>query len=543
MKRLLLLLACGLSIIACTKEEAVSSFYKPKMYLDSCVVSGNNEATVYIRLDKGENFFHQKVQLVLYDIDNPSNQVAAFDVPLRGERVQEFKMNFTLPSTGKAFLANLVMKTDKNSFVSNTITVTHNILTKENFHHSHSTPHFDNLGYYAKFCTDDVGMVGAPGERRVIVVKGYIGDENYLVKIGGNVVKTENEVIHNEEGGYDVWFDIPDLPAGKYDVTLIWRGIEIPLEEKLQILPWYVKLEETCSMTEFENLPYGTAHSYCIGNKMYYCSRYIDKAKLVAYDFETKKWENLNEIPYRISAIVEVGNKAYATTNNYRSGADIQEKDYLVEYDPKNDTWKKLAEFPNNGNMPDMNLFAASGNLYMCDGTIVNSSSIPNKRITQVWKYDLKTGEWKAMGDLPSKLGHSMEGWHRICYFSGESMGYAMDCANGQLWTYHPETDKWTYESVLKNQLYGAYFTLMEYNGKLLYFGYGDYYSNGENSSAYTYDFDTHTWELLAAYQWNITNIPITLPMMIYNNKLTVGPFRGPELIAEHLYFLTVDIK
>ena len=30
---------------------------------------------------------------------------------------------------------------------------------------------------------------------------------------------------------------------------------------------------------------------------------------------------------------------------------------------------------------------------------------------------------------------------------------------------------------------------------------------------------------------------------MIYNNKLTVGPFRGPELIAEHLYFLTVDIK
>lgn len=536
MKKILFLFVWVFAFTACTKEEVVDSCVKPQLYLDSCVVSGNSNAIAYIRLDKGENFFKHKLQLVLYDMESVDQQVAAFDVPLGGEREQKLEKNFTLPVAGKAYLVSLVMKTDKNSFVSNYVTVvSSDMQLQDRFFYTHGTPYYYSLSDKKNFCTDGVGAVGVAGERFLIEVPKCSDGDEFQIKVGNKLIKTESYKENDVNGTCKVWGEIPDLSAGKYEVSLVWRGVDIPLEEKLQILPWKVNEEATCPVTEFANLPHSTTNSYRIGSKIYYCSVYSDAATHVVYDCETKKWINLKDIPYRITSIVSVGNKAYAITDNFSIDKDIQEKDYIVEYNPADDSWKKIAPFPNDGNMCSMHLFVASGNLYMCDGVVPNKSfNASSERIAQVWKFNLKTGKWNAMGDLPSKLGHNGE--HRVEYFCGESVGYAMDYANGQIWTYDPARDKWTYESLLKTQYYGANASIMEYNGKLLYFGFG-----GNNSSAYTYDFKTRTWELLAVYQWAL-NTPIILPMAIHNNKLMVGPFRDNYFLFECLYFLTVDI-
>ena len=92
--------------------------------------------------------------------------------------------------------------------------------------------------------------------------------------------------------------------------------------------------------------------------------------------------------------------------------------------------------------------------------------------------------------------------------------------------------------SGLKNQYHGygnTYFNIMEYNGKLLYFGFG------ANSAVYSYDFKKREWELMTVYQCGV--VVSGLPMTIYDNRIMVGPFIDRNLYNSTYYFLTVDIK
>ena len=536
MKKILFLFVWVLAFTACTKEEVVDSCVKPQLYLDSCVVSGYSNAIAYIRLDKGENFFNHKLQLVLYDMESVDHQVAAFDVPLGGEREQKLEKNFTLPVAGKAYLVSLVLKTDKNSFVSNSVTVaSSDIPIKDKFFYTHGTPYY--YDFSPIYCTDGVGAVGVAGERFLVNVPKCSSDDEFQLKVGNKIIKTENDINNGMDGiACSVWGEIPDLPAGKYDVSLVWRGVDIPLEEKLQILPWKVNLEVVSSKDDVGNI-LSYSKTFCIGGKLYYCALNNPNGVNASYDLKSNKCIKLRNIPFRINDIVALGNKAYAITDNFDIYANVQEKDYLVEYDPANDTWKKLAVFPNNGNMCFMHLFATGGSLYMCDGREpIKSFTESGKRITQMWEYDLKKQEWKTKNNLPSNFNRN--GTHYVEYFCGESMGYAMDMANGQLWTYDPVNDKWNYESILKTQ-YGMSNTnvnIIEHNGKLLYLGHGD------NSAVYSYDLKTHEWELFAVYQWGvITSSP--LPVAIYDNRIMMGPFPDTNVTDNSEYFLTVDIK
>lgn len=538
MKKILCFLVVMLALTACTKEEVVDRCVKPQLYLDSCVVGDDLDAIAYIRLDMGENFFHHRLQLVLHDMDNTDQQIDSFDVALSGERVQKLKKTFKLPVAGKAYLACLVMKTDKNSFVSNSVTVaSSNIPLKDKFFYTHGTPYYYDFSHTTLYCTDGVGAVGEAGENFLVEVPKCSEDDEFQLKVGNKMIKTENEIKNGKYGiACGVWGEIPDLPAGKYDVSLVWKGVDIPLEKKLHILPWKVNLEVASSKDDVGNILPGYPKTFCIGSKLYYCTLNYPNGVNASYDLKSNKCTKLRNVPFRINDIVLLGNKAYAITDNFDIYADVQEKDYLVEYDPTNDTWKKLAVFPNNGNMCFMHLFATGGSLYMCDGKEpIKSFTESGKRITQVWEYDLKKQEWKTKSNLPSNFNRN--GTHYVEYFCGESMGYAMDMANGQLWTYDPVNDKWNYESILKTQ-YGTNtnVNIIEHNGKLLYLGHGD------NSAVYSYDLKTHEWELLATCQLGlITSSP--LPVAIYDNRIMIGPFPDTNVTDNSMYFLTVDLK
>lgn len=540
MKNLLYFLMCIFAFVSCTKEETLSGFVKPTLRIDSCVVSGNGKATAYIHVDKGEKFFNHKLVIMVHDMGDLQQEVATIDVQLGNERIQKLTKEFSVPDTEKSYLVSLMMTTDRNSFVGNSVILnTHSMSMKDNFLYKHSKPFFYDFPDDRMHRTSDIGAIVSDGERFLISFCGETEDDAFQLKVGDKLIKTEVSYSYSDQVIFNVWGEVQGVPGGTYDVSLIWNGnTEIPLEQKLLITPWKVNMESTCSVSEFPDLPSGSNHSFRISNKMYYGMVYPDACTLVSYDYATKKWTKLKDIPYRIFSVTELGDKAYAITSNFDFYSDKQEKDILIEYNPSTDTWSKIADFPNNGNLEYMHIFSAGGNLYMCDGSLPSKSALTtSERLDKMWKYDLGKRQWVTMNDIPKDMGYNGE--YRMEYFSGESMGYAMDYYHGKLWTYNPKSDKWTYESVLKSKyLASAEIGLMEYNGKLLYFSYGD------NSSAYTYDFKTRTWELLSVYTYrNFFNVPIKLSMAIYDNKLMVGPFIERNYTFDHMNFLTVNIK
>lgn len=538
MKKILFLMSFVIMLGACTKEEIVTSYITPTLYLDSCVVSNLCDAKAYITIDKGENFFNHKVQLLLYDADNPTEQTAAFDVKIDSERNQKIVAEFKLPETNKTYIARVVMKTDKNTFTSgSTIVFSSNMSKKEKFHYLHGTPKFYHLSSTSIYCTNGVGCIGTNGDNFHIEFKELAKKGEMQIKVGNQIVPITEEYGDGfiDNLTWKIWAKIPDMPAGIYDVSIVWQGEDIPLDEKMQILPYKVNMESCNSIKPTGGNLYVNTFSFRIDDKMYY---FVPNAEMMSYDLKNNNWtrHNIVNIP-NIVSVVALGNKAYAITSNYDFYKDVQKSDYLLEYDPATDKWKKLAVFPNNRNMWYMHLFAVGKDLYMCDGlepeTTISYNS-KSKRISELWKYDMAKGEWKAMNDIPSKLG--FKGEHRVEYYSGKSIGYAMDIANGQFWTYNPATDKWTYESLLETQIYGANTALMEYNDKIIFFGHGD------NSAVYSYDFKTRSWDILSIYQWGLLSSS-NLPMTIYDNRIIVGPYLTYSVVDDTLYFLTVDLK
>lgn len=534
MKNLLFFLMCIFAVVSCTKEETLSDFIKPTLRIDSCVVSGNGKATAYVYVDKGENFFNHKLVITVHDMENSQQEVATIDVQLGNERVLELAKEFTLPETDKIYIVSLMMTTDKNSFVGNSVVLnTHSISMTDNFLYKHSKPLFYDFSDDRIYRTSGIGAVVSDGSRILISFYGENENDAFQLKVGDKLIETDVSYSYFEQE-FEIWGEVKDIPGGTYDVSLIWNGkTEIPLEQKLLITPWKVNMESTCSVSEFPDLPFNSNHSFRIGSKLYYGTVYADASTLVSYDCATNKWTKLKDIPYKISSITELGDKAYAITSNFDVFSDKQEKDILIEYNPSTDTWSKIADFPNNGNLEHMHIFSAGGNIYMCAGDLFATS----ERLNKMWKYDLGKRQWVTMNDIPKDMGYNGE--HRMEFFSGESMGYAMDFAHGKLWTYNPQSDKWTYESLLKSKyLAEANLGLMEYNGKLLYFSHGD------DSSAYSYDFKTRTWELLSVYVYrNLYNVPLILPMAICDNKLMVGPFIESGYKIDYMNFLTVNIK
>jgi len=534
MKKILYYLIALFVLVSCTKEEVVSSYVRPILSIDSCLVNDNAVAAAYITVDKGENFFSYKLEMMLHDVSNLDQPVDVIDIPLNDERTQHLKTEFALPEKGNVYVVSLKLTTDKNSFVGNSLLInTSGMQFEDKFPYLHGVPYFYNDPGTYLYRTADVGAIVSAEDNFLLSVDCVFENETFQVKVDGKLIQTELTINVNDNK-YEIFGVCPDLPAGKYDVSIIWNGnVEIPVEQKLQIIPRVDKVA-TCSVEEFEYLPHSTTDSYRIGNKMYYCSIYSDAKTHVVYDYATTQWTKLNDIPYNISSITSLGDKAYAITNNYYMSDDQTEIDHLVEYDPSTDNWEIIADFPNKGNLGYMHIFVAAGNLYMCDGSIPKEPFGSFEHIYNTWKYDLGRREWEAMGDYPSELGDN--GGHRVEYFSGESVAYAMDYANKRLWTYNPANDKWTCESILKAD-FEIDLGLIEYNDKLLMFGYGS------NSSVYVYDIKTRTWEFFSLYHYYFARSPIILPMGIYNNKLMVGPFMGIDYPFECMYFLTVDVK
>jgi outer membrane protein OmpA-like peptidoglycan-associated protein/N-acetylneuraminic acid mutarotase len=111
------------------------------------------------------------------------------------------------------------------------------------------------------------------------------------------------------------------------------------------------------------------------------------------------------------------------------------------KYDPKNDKWKKLADFPGDARKGAAS-FTIGNRVYL--GTGATKSENDNTDLKDLWEYDPATDHWEHRANLPGGARHGAiafsigsKGYIGLGGQSGRANNYT------DLWEYDPKGDKW----------------------------------------------------------------------------------------------------
>ena len=556
MKKFSSLFAIFLLLIACTKEEykEAEDYVLPSITMDSCVVASDNSFTAYMTVDKGKSFSNHSVQLLVYDAKDVSRALSAINVELGEDRLQKLHKTFTVPVVEDQYIVSAVLKTEKNSFKSRSLFVSLAKMTAESYLLIWGQPRYqeavryEGRAYPYKHATDDIALHFSSSRHFNILVKAAMKDKPVEVRVGSHiypVIWDGTLYPESEKETTDCTMEVTmtDIEPGIYDVALHWPEAELPLPKKIRILPLKAEEEETVPFSQFKDQPYDAKASFRIGDEMYYFTN-MEFKTLVSCDLNTKTWTKHKDVDYHISDMVTIGSKAYGITEIYKEyvaeNETVQNK--LCEYNPQTDSWKELGDLPVKGEIFNMKMFTAGGNVYICGGQFIDddhSTYYTKTECMETWKYDLSSGQWTRVADRPTEENVMQTG-------NGETNGYIMT-PHGFLWVYDSNKDVWERVS----QLTSVYLSnnwgqcLLEHDGKLFYVGHpgGTNIDNG-NPCIYSYDFKTRQWELLGLYDvMTIGNAILTATF--HNNKLVVGPFLKQLDYpgATCMHFFNFDLK
>ena len=548
MKKFLLLSAIILVLMACTKDEykEAEDYELPGITMDSCVVASSNSFTAYMTVDKGKSFSNHSVQLLVYDAKDVSRALSTINVELGEDRLQKVQKTFTVPVVDDQYIVSAVLKTEKNSFKSRSLFVSPAKMTAESYLLIWGQPRYqeavryEGRAYPYKHATDDIALHFSLSRRLYIVVKEALKGKPVEVRVGSHIYPVVwDSSLRGDESDTMMEVTMTDIEPGVYDVALYWPEAEIPLPKKIRILPLKAEEEETIPFSEFKDQPYDAKASFRIGNEMYYYTKMTPKT-LVSYNLNTKTWTKHKDVDDEISEMVTIGSKAYGITELYRmhgvSIESVQNKFY--EYNPQTDSWKYLGNLPVKGQILNMKMFVAGGNIYICGGQIPNDEYYYSyTQCMEMWKYDISNGQWTRVADRPTGENVMQTG-------NGETNGYIMT-PHGFLWVYDSNKDVWErvsqLTSVYLSNNYGQ--CLLEHDGKLFYVGHpGGTDIDSGNPCIYSYDFKKRQWELLGLYDIMTIGTAI-LTATFHNNKLVVGPLLKYSFDATCMHFFNFDLK
>ena len=529
MKKIISLFAIFLMLMACTKEEykEAEHYVLPSITMDSCVVASDNSFTAYMTVDKGESFSNHCVQLLVYDAKDVSTPLSTINVELGEDHLQKAQKTFSVPDADGQYIVSAVLKTEKNSFKSKSLFVSLAKMTAESYLRIWGQPRYlediryEGRAYPYKHATDDIALHFSSSRRLYIVVKEALKGKPVEVRVGNHIYPVVwASSLQQDENDTFMEITMTDIEPGIYDVALHWPEAELPLPKKIRILPLKAEEEETVPFNEFKEQPYNAKTSFRIGDEMYYFTKNESKI-LVSCDLNTKVWTRHKDVEYDISEMVVIGSKAYGITEIYKeygaSSESVQNK--LYEYDYKTDSWKELGDLPVKGEIFNMKLFVAGGNVYICGGQFPNNKNYYTyTQCMEMWKYDLSNSQWTRVADRPTEEDVMQTG-------CGETNGYIIT-PHGFLWVYDSNRDEWTKVSQLKS----VYLSnnrgqcLLEHDGKLFYVGHpGGTDIDSGNPCIYSYDFKTRKWELLGLY--DVTPLGnAVLTATFHDNKLVLGP-------------------
>jgi N-acetylneuraminic acid mutarotase len=202
-------------------------------------------------------------------------------------------------------------------------------------------------------------------------------------------------------------------------------------------------------------------------------------------------WRRLSDFPggpRTAIACFALSGKGYAGTGLRPDGVEASD---FWEYDPSNDQWKRIADFPTP--IRYATGFEADGMAFMANG---KTNGIYRMELT---RYDPGTDTWEVKAPRPGE-GSSMDAPGFVI------SGKAYLPASYEMYEYTPSTDTWQQKSFLPALGYfgsGAAFTI---NGKG-YYGIGYIFDIDSNTGAfYEYDPVTDTWSAKASFPGILRN-------------------------------------
>lgn len=178
------------------------------------------------------------------------------------------------------------------------------------------------------------------------------------------------------------------------------------------------------------------------------------------------------------------------------TGVDTAERvlDDFWKYDPALDTWTQIADLPGGGRRNAV-AFTVEGMGYVGTGMDSVTASVPGAQtLSDFWKFDPSNNSWTQVADYPGNGGN---GIYFSTAFSIDSKGYICGGKMGpnfytnQLWEYKPSIDQW---AQLPNFPGGVRYQLASFS-----IGYKAYVGFGTDQDVYRKDI----WEFDATTnQW-----------------------------------------
>lgn len=242
------------------------------------------------------------------------------------------------------------------------------------------------------------------------------------------------------------------------------------------------------------------------------------------YDIANDTWTNKNPMPGTTTnrsggVTFTINGKAYLglgieNFNNFTLPWNFLTD--LWEYDPDNDTWTKMADFPGTGT-GFCGVFVLDNKAYVVGGS---TGKLSADGTNEVYEYDPATDKWTQKASYPETyikdrpFGFSAEGKGYI------SCGSTSSGATDKTYEYDPAADSWTEKAAYAGGVLGGGVTFVA-NG-VPYCGLGSKGGSDYQTVFYTYNAAEDNWSYAAGFEFTAPGRKYAIAAVV-NNEVYLG--------------------
>lgn len=253
--------------------------------------------------------------------------------------------------------------------------------------------------------------------------------------------------------------------AGAVAVTIkgkVYYGLGRSTTHSTGLADWWVYDPATDAWSQLADCPQTAfaVNSFSIGNKAYIGMGTMEgyfSSGFYAYDVTTNTWKMTRQFPdgWVFSSVSFSSDRyGYMVGGSKNTGSAIVNLNSTWRYDPLNDIWTKLSDFPGLA-FSDGVSFTLDNKAYVIEGNI----SIQPYIGRDTWAFDFATEKWTQVANIPSAAGTV-----GAFAFATQNRGYVgggttntTDGVSSAVFEYNPNSNSWAKkENILDGIVYGA---------------------------------------------------------------------------------------
>lgn len=283
------------------------------------------------------------------------------------------------------------------------------------------------------------------------------------------------------------------MNLGTYSISISANGVTTMALEPITIhSPWEKKT--TTGLPIIDRL---YAVAFTINNEAYYGTGYNEYATPGYNDFwkyspTTSNWTRMADFPgekrYGVLGF-SIGNSGYIGMGNSSGLAPFKD---MWQYNASTNQWKKLSDFPGEARAFPL-CFIINGKAYVGMG---GNNFLSNPYLSDFWEYDPSNDTWKALNNFPGiargagfvSFTNNGKGYYGLGV-SIRTPTYGLK----DFWEYNPLTDSWLQKNDFVVSDYRYFCTGTYLKGKAYLMG-GHSLQGGNLSECWEYNFKADTW-------------------------------------------------